>query len=83
MSGNLVDAIADFLWYFELVFDNDWEMTRTCIQKPEFYFSDRGTFIRPGVEDESNNWGNRGSLLASYRRLKDLLPATTDRRGNL
>ena len=28
-----------------------------------------GTFLNPGVNDESNNWANRGHLLDVYRRL--------------
>jgi hypothetical protein len=73
MDPELADAVADFLGMFELVFDGDWEVTRACIRDPQFLISGGGTFIHPDVEDESNNWANRGALLASYRRLKDLL----------
>jgi hypothetical protein len=35
--------------------------------------ADDGTFIHPRVEDEGEDWGNRGRLLAAYRALrKDL-----------
>ncbi len=32
-----------------------------------------GTFINPKVEDEFEDWGNRGALLKEYRKLKELL----------
>ncbi|WP_044210114.1 hypothetical protein [Flammeovirga sp. OC4] len=32
-----------------------------------------GTFINPKVEDETEDWGNRGALLNEYRRLKEYL----------
>ena len=35
--------------------------------------SARGTFLRPDVGDESDNWANRGVLLAAYRELKNSL----------
>jgi hypothetical protein len=31
-----------------------------------------GTFLDPGVDDETSDWGNRGALLHHYRRLKIL-----------
>lgn len=35
--------------------------------------SDEGTFIKPKVVDETEDWGNRGALLKKYRKLKELL----------
>ena len=32
-----------------------------------------GTFLNPMVEDEIEDWGSRGGLLAAYRKLKELL----------
>jgi hypothetical protein len=32
-----------------------------------------GTFLDPRVDDEIEDWGNRGALLRDYRRLKRLL----------
>jgi hypothetical protein len=32
--------------------------------------SEDGTFLEPLVEDETENWGHRGRLLAAYRTLK-------------
>jgi hypothetical protein len=58
----LEEAISSFITSFELVFDNDWEMTKSCITD-DCFIRENGTFIQPGVSDESNNWGNRGSLL--------------------
>lgn len=33
-----------------------------------------GTFVHPNVEDEVEDWGNRGRLLAAYRELKKATP---------
>ena len=35
--------------------------------------SSDGTFINPKVENETEDWGNRGALLREYRILKVLL----------
>lgn len=32
--------------------------------------SEEGTFLRPRIEDETEDWGNRGALLKAYRTLK-------------
>ncbi len=34
------------------------------------FISSKGTFINPEVENESEDWGNRGLLLEKYRELK-------------
>jgi hypothetical protein len=36
--------------------------------------ADDGTFIHPKVDDEVEDWGNRGRLLAAYRNLKNATP---------
>ena len=69
----LEEAISDFVSIFELVFDNDWEKTKSSITDSSYVTEDGGTFIHPGVVDESNNWWNRGSLLSSYRRLLEVM----------
>lgn len=74
----LVDARAlhDFLDTFELVFgDTDWPCTSGVLRDEglKYMIDPNGTFLEPGVPDESNNWWNRGALLASYRRLKTAL----------
>ena len=66
----LLDATQAFLADFETVFDNDWDLTKDRINDAAFV---SGTFIEPGVPDESDNWANRGTLLAGYRNLKALL----------
>ena len=68
----LEDAVADFMQAFELVFHNDWDLTVDRCQD-DLFIKKSGTFLAPEVEDESNNWANRGSLLASYRRLRSLM----------
>lgn len=70
-------AISNFVSSFELVFDKDWENSKNCIANSKYLIEDGGTFINPGVDNESNNWANRGSLLADYWHLVELL----DRQG--
>lgn len=71
-NPEFLSALMSFWSSFEAVFgDADWPTTLCNLQDDAKYLIDpNGTFLEPGVEDESNNWGNRGSLLASYRRLK-------------
>lgn len=35
-----------------------------------YIISPDGTFLNPKVDDETENWGYRGELLAAYRQLK-------------
>jgi len=74
MELELADAAAEFVRYFESVFDNDWDHTKSMIQEPGGRYID-GTFANPGVPDEENNWSNRARILEAYRRLKALLEA--------
>jgi len=67
------NAVTNFMTCFELVFDNDWTMTKNCIKDSKFLIEKKGTFLNPKVDDEENNWANRGSLLATYRELYDLM----------
>ncbi|MDQ2046112.1 toll/interleukin-1 receptor domain-containing protein [Pseudoalteromonas sp. 20-92] len=70
-SQHFNSLISSFLSMFYLVFDADWDHTIQSLD-PEYlnyYISPNATFINPNVSDEQNNWGNRGSLLASYREL--------------
>ena len=69
----LLQALSEFVTMFELVFDHDWTTTRAILDNPEHYIESDGTFIRPEVHDEDNNWANRGSLLAAYRKLRTCL----------
>jgi len=61
------------LFYIELVLDNDWGHAQGCIQDPEHMIHERGTFLNPMVDDEGNNWANRGNFLSAYRELKLIL----------
>jgi len=71
MDG-LEKAAADFVSNFELVFDNDWSHTKESSGR-ERYLKATGTFLAPDVEDESDDWSNRGNLLDAYRTLKTVL----------
>lgn len=74
-SPEFVSALADFIRCFEAVFgDADWPVTLDNMQCKYLIHPD-GTFLEPGVRDESRNWHNRGSLLASYRRLQAAMGA--------
>jgi hypothetical protein len=75
VDQELTEAVADFAGSFELIFDEEWEHSKACLMEAGHYIEPDGTFLNPGVADESNNWANRGSLLANYRRLKHLLEA--------
>lgn len=74
MNNNkeILQAYRFFLNSFELVFHDDWEKTKVAIQSNN-YISDNGTFLDPCIEDEGNNWANRGGLLDAYRSLKKSL----------
>jgi hypothetical protein len=68
----LENAILEFIDSFEGVFQHDWDMTKECITD-ELFINKKGNFIDPKVNDESNNWANRGHLLNRYRDLKKIL----------
>jgi len=62
----LQEALAEFVGAFEVMFRYDWPYTKIM-------FGDEvegTTFIEPGLEDESEDWGARGALLERYRRLQ-------------
>ncbi|HXA48442.1 MAG TPA: hypothetical protein VNW52_12480 [Burkholderiaceae bacterium] len=66
MSNNdLNKAIAEFVGAFEVVFRYDWEYTKIMLGDE----SDGATFVEPGLQDESEDWGARGALLEKYRVL--------------
>ena len=62
------EVLHDFLDHFYLLFHQDWEFARDLCADP-WYVAPTGTFLNPGVDDESNNWANRGAFLAAWRRL--------------
>ncbi len=67
-TNEIESKLNRFLDNFELVFDHDWPVTEVNLNN-EHLISKRGTFLRPGVRDEENNWANRAGLLDSYRDL--------------
>jgi len=73
----LENQLADLVDRMELVLHFDWEFTKEALSGETQEQFIQNTFLQPGVEDEANNWGNRGSLLRSYRDAKRLLGQTT------
>ncbi len=67
--------LAELVDRFELVFDGDWDFTREQItaEMASYHIKAGSTFANPGVADEGNNWGNRGALLAVYRKAREHL----------
>jgi len=64
-SSALNMAIAEFVGAFEVVFRYDWDYTKVMFGDE----ADGATFIEPGLEDETDDWGARGALLEKYRTL--------------
>jgi hypothetical protein len=58
-------AVAEFVGAFEVVFRYDWAYTKEIIGDE----AKGATFIEPGLDDETEDWGSRGALLEKYRRL--------------
>lgn len=71
MNDEFKKLLTDFISNFELVFDEDWEFSKGCLRDDfqKNFVAPDGTFLNPGVDDESNNWANRGQLLHTYRNL--------------
>lgn len=69
----LNQLITNFMLSFHGVFDNDWEHTKLCLEGSKDYIDSNGTFINPLVDDEENNWANRGYLLNNYRKLVEYI----------
>jgi hypothetical protein len=70
--NKLKEYLIDFLGSFDRVFDNDWDMTKGIITDSEIldiFVSPNATFLNPQVDDETNNWHNRGGLLENHRKL--------------
>jgi len=66
----LEKAVAELVGAFEVVFRYDWEYTALVMQG---MVMDGSTFVEPGVEDETDDWGARGVLLEKYRALVSLM----------
>jgi hypothetical protein len=71
----LEDKVVAFVWAFENVFDRDWGYTRLAMGLGSC--DGEATFLNTGLtaEEESEDWGNRGALLQTYRELKRMLSA--------
>jgi hypothetical protein len=83
MSPEIKEFIAAFEQVFDSDWTHTKEMLGIRCETPEQkktsaalglesipIISDHGTFLNPMVEDETEDWGNRGRLLAAYRTLK-------------
>jgi len=66
----LEKALKEFVGAFEVVFRYDWKYTSEVIGG---MVEDDATFIEPGSEDETEDWGARGALLEKYRTLIDAM----------
>jgi hypothetical protein len=71
-SRELEEAIERFVESFECMFSQEWNVTQ-CNMQSEHFIKPTGTFLYPGVDDESSNWGNRGGLLHDYRVLRKIM----------
>jgi hypothetical protein len=69
MDSDLKIALSEFAWAFEQVFHHDWAYTDDMLLPANGMIAAGGTFLEPGVEDESEDWGHRAMLLARYRTL--------------
>lgn len=58
-SIDLNQAISRFVGAFEVVFRHDWEYTKIMIGDE----SEGSTFVEPGLDDESENWGREARCL--------------------
>jgi len=64
-NSEITKALAEFVGAFEVVFRYDWAYTKIMFGDE----ADGGSFVEPGLEDESEDWGARGALLEKYRAL--------------
>jgi len=62
-------ALGDLVGAIDLVFDHDWDFTKSALEGIDSFVSADGTFLEPNVADERDNWGNRGGLLDAYREV--------------
>lgn len=73
----LQKQILDFLNWFEVVFDRDWDHSDSALSDEwrSLNILPGATFLKPGMPEksESNNWAHRGGLLHSYRQLTKLI----------
>ena len=74
-SEEFEKLVSNFVFGSEMIFDMDWEHTKSCLSDDiiEFFISPNGDFLNPNVADEGNDWGNRLGFLESYRKLKSFM----------
>ncbi len=67
--------VNDFVTATVVIFDLDWEHTKTCLQTDniEGFINKAGNFLEPMVFDESSNWANRVAFLDSFRKLNKFM----------
>ncbi|MFK3741254.1 hypothetical protein [Massilia sp. TN1-12] len=64
-QDEITRALQEFVGAFEVVFRRDWEYTKIMIG----HEADGANFLDPKLDDEFEDWGARGALLAKYRSL--------------
>jgi len=65
----LLIALREFIGAFEVLFHHDWSYAKGMIGDEE----EGCTFLKPGLDDEIEDWGSRGELLEKYRKLKEVM----------
>jgi predicted AlkP superfamily pyrophosphatase or phosphodiesterase len=68
-------AYRRFVNVFEIVFKEDWEHSKGCLQNIDAYVAPGGTFLNPLQDDEDANWSARKSLLEAYRDVVEVMNA--------
>lgn len=58
-----------FMFSTELVFQDDWEHSKICLENIKSFVSEKGDFLNPKVDNEKSDWGNRKLFLDTYREL--------------
>ena len=64
-QDEIARALQEFVGAFEVVFRDDWQYTKIMIGDE----ADGANFLEPKLDDEFEDWGARGALLAKYRSL--------------
>ncbi|CAA6808531.1 MAG: Unknown protein [uncultured Sulfurovum sp.] len=72
----LVEECKLFIYFIEEVLENDWQWTCWALGIE----NEEVTFLNPQVEDETEDWGYRGSFLMNYRKVKSLITEPKNKR---
>lgn len=62
-----------FMFSMELIFQDDWEHSKLCLENMKSFISENGDFLNPKVENEESEWGNRALFLNDYRKLRNFI----------